>query len=316
MKNPKLPDLTSEQKDQILCDDKPLAITALWKQSPCALTTLWEIVNTLNAVKFARTWELLYEIKSSTEAASSAQPESLFDENRLAALTDLSERLREIWEVLKPERAFEQILNIEDRIFKGPPFLNKEIAALLWAMDEKLMCDFHQMIFVQIPKAKAEFYDKAGPFGDVIAKKFEESARELKWARTCMAMELYTAAVYHLTRAAEAVLLDVAARCGIKKTLSGDDIDAACWGPVIAVIRKYLEDEIARLGKGGPRTKAKANRLKLFQTTNRHLKEIKDLWRDPASHGIEVYDESTAQDAYKSIEQLLVNYAKNGTRKF
>jgi len=90
----------------------------------------------------------------------------------------------------------------------------------------------------------------------------------------------------------------------------------ASWGEIIGTIDTILDTKIKSLkGKGsGKRTSKKMSNLAHYQTISKELGAIKDLWRDPVSHGRTEYNEHQSLNAFEHIKEFMKRLASKATK--
>jgi hypothetical protein len=276
-----------------------LAISEARKQSPCVLT-LWEIVNTLNAIKFSETWKSLQSIKLAVDEAAKNDPANLLTEGYFSAIENLTKELREICEGLALGRAFDAMVNLDCRLFDGLPWLSRDASMLLWDVDEKTRGELHSMIFVQIPPDKAQFFEQDALFGPAVqnAASMELNA-EIRAAGNCLAADLNTAAVFHLMRVVEHGARSLAARLDV--ALSKKQISQSEWQTLI----QAMEVRISRSQRHKKPIPLKPGELKLFRGAIMDIKSFKDLWRNDVMHTRGNYKFHDAKNVKEYVEHFM-----------
>jgi len=176
--------------------------------------------------------------------------------------------------------------------------------------------ELKEQVFAFISPSKLEFFEQDTLFGENVNKEFPDAVLEIKAFGNCMAADLHTAAVFHLTRAAEVALIELTERLKIKRSKSGLTVNIAGWGDIIGAIDVFLDEKIQSLkGKGsGKRTSKKLSELVYYQTISKELGAIKDLWRDPVSHGRTEYNQRQALDAFEHIKEFMMRLASRNTK--
>ena len=62
------------------------------------------------------------------------------------------------------------------------------------------------MMFLSVTNEAAALYLESNPFGESVAVAFPSASQDIQEAMKCFACERYTATVFHLMRAAEALM--------------------------------------------------------------------------------------------------------------
>jgi hypothetical protein len=182
--------------------------------------------------------------------------------------------------------------------------IENETAQVCLAMQRELWTKH----FIYIPGAKENFFEQDALFGDDVTKNFPSAVPEIRAAGNCIAAEFYTAAVFHLTRATEVGLLALAAHLKIKKVGNGTAIRLAQWGDIIRSIDDCLSTQILPLAKGR-RLQKKQEKLQFYQGVALEFRAIKDLWRNPVSHGVKTYDEHEVMSVFIHVKALMTRLA-------
>jgi len=252
-------------------------------------------------------WELLSLKLKEYEAVGSRAPGATPIPQELQALTSLIAHLKCQCERLELGKAHDRVLRFENTVENGlctNSIIFNELTQLHGVM--KLELDERTLTF--IPEDRTTFFEKDNLFGDEVSKQFPSAAADIKAAGNCMASVLDTAAVFHLTRAAEIGLFSLARHLNIKKVKDGTAIKLATWGQIIESIDKHIQDKL--LTTKGRRTAKKQTQLHFYQGISRVFSEIKDLWRNPVSHSGKTYDYNKAIVVYGHIKHLMEQLAE------
>jgi len=276
--------------------------------SPGRLISLWEIVNTLHASKFARTWEKFQTIKLSVEAAAASDPSGFLGDQELSRLYSLVQDLRQFSMALDTPRSFDQILHLEDTIDAGGPFLCREIASLLVAVDEKIMIDLRTSVFVQIPAGKARLYDQEALFEESVFKSFEQARADIKAAGNCLALGLNTAAVFHLMRVVEFGMRDLAEELGVR--WKHKTVETADWGMLIKGIRNRIALRQKRFDKSKRKKKGENEILRFYSGLVDEMNVFRENWRNNTMHTRGFYNASEADGVYIRVRDFMLKLAR------
>jgi hypothetical protein len=197
--------------------------------------------------------------------------------------------------------------------------------------------------FVEIEKNKADFLEQKNLFGKQVGKAFPSANDEIKAAGNCLAMDLNTAAVFHLMRAAEIGMRALAVSLGVKLTHKGKrkPIEHGGWNEIIEKIEKEYKgveiivhvadphDEIIqrienkiqeRRGKYDKSTKKNQNRkefefLKFCRIMADELYRFKELDRDNTMHSIRSYNEAEAKGVFDRVRDFMQRLSKEVSEK-
>lgn len=164
-----------------------------------------------------------------------------------------------------------------------------------------------QLTFVFVPTEKAKQFEKDARyalFGPNVYFRFKSAREDIKLAGTCMALELHTAAVFHLMRAAEVGLLAFAKHLKIKKA-SGQPVGDVPWGTLIKEIDDRLNPPPSPAIPGVAKKNKRKPKSNFYKEVSIEFREIKDLWRNPVSHGVKQYNEQLALNAFTHVNNLM-----------
>jgi hypothetical protein len=157
--------------------------------------------------------------------------------------------------------------------------------------------------FVMIEKNKSEFLEQKNLFGKQVAKAFPSACDEIKAAGNCLAMDLNTAAVFHLMRVAELGMRALARRLKVK--CKKNTIDSGGWSEIItgienATAARWLKAPKAKIA----RRKAVAF-LKLCEISADELNVFKEVWRNNVMHAGQLNNEHEAHGVYIRVRDFM-----------
>jgi hypothetical protein len=152
----------------------------------------------------------------------------------------------------------------------------------------------------RIPADKVEFLEKDDLFGiDVKNAASDEINMEIKAAGNCIAMDLNTAAIFHLMRIVEHGARALATIMGV--TMSKRQISMATWGRLVKAMR-------ARIRKAQRRKNPvplDPGDLQFFQGLIHNIGFFKDLWRNEVMHTKGNYDIAEARKAQFHVKAFM-----------
>ena len=151
--------------------------------------------------------------------------------------------------------------------------------------------------FAFIPADKVEYFEQHDLFGEGVSSAFPSAQPEIKDAGNCLAADLYTAAVFHLMRAAEHGLRALARHLRVKMSVQ---LEYACWEEVIRAIDKKLV--VLRTKSRG---KKKSEALEFYRLTLSECEMMKDVWRNPVAHARRRYNEVEAISVCSRVRDFM-----------
>jgi hypothetical protein len=159
--------------------------------------------------------------------------------------------------------------------------------------------------FVYISKPNAEFCEQDALFGEEFHKNASaEINSEIKAAGNCIAVDLHTAAVFHLMRVAEYGLRALANH--LQVAIAPDDLEYKEWNAIIDQIEVTLKER-GRSPQGT--AKIKAEERELYSGLATDLRGFKDVFRNSVMHTRDTYKASEAEGVYDRVRDFMVRLA-------
>lgn len=160
--------------------------------------------------------------------------------------------------------------------------------------------------FVQIHKQRRSFYEQdSPPFGDAVARQFSEATRDISDAARCLALEQWTATVFHLMRVLEIGLRRFSDMINVP--FKGD-IELENWKNIIDQLEKHIKSLEQTLPKGPE----KDNDLRFYASAASQFWHFKNAWRNHVSHSRATYDERDAVMIWNSVREFMTAIATRG----
>lgn len=160
-----------------------------------------------------------------------------------------------------------------------------------------LGAELSQRLFVKLKGSNREYFDQDyGLFGDEVDDAFPDAITEISEAGKCMALERYTAAVFHLMRAMEIGIRVLATKLGAN--ILNKHGDTLPWGILIANIKGKIE--------ALPDGQEKDDWLVLHSL----LHSANRAYRTKTAHPATSYDEKQAFAAFHATKSFLIEMAE------
>ncbi len=125
---------------------------------------------------------------------------------------------------------------------KGARIDYSSLDADLRHVDDAIMRDLWDIRFINVSPTLSSYIDNGDLFGESVVKAFPDAVEDIKSAGNCMAVELSTAAVFHLMRDSEYGMRRLAKRLNVrvthKKTMC--PLEYADWDKIITGIKKKI----------------------------------------------------------------------------
>jgi len=173
--------------------------------------------------------------------------------------------------------------------------------SLLKELHNDLVIDLANSLFLTIPFDQAEFYVQSQPlFGQEVGDAFPDADADIAAAGRCLALEEWTAAVFHLMRASEVALRLLARRLRIRKT------EIKEWATLLQDIDRVLIQLRQRR-----RTSKRDRNLQYYSQARSSFAAFKDAWRNHVMHSRVEYDKKEAMKIYEHVKALMQQLVVN-----
>lgn len=184
-----------------------------------------------------------------------------------------------------------------------------DILSTLESIRSMVETELESRKFIYIPSPDDEKIKQAKPFGNRVYQAFPSARQDLTDAGTAFAMELYTACVFHLMRAAEYGIRALAWDRRVKVlTKAGKPypLDLATWEEIL----RGLDAEIGKTSlwpkaKGEIRTQA----TEFYGTAIQEIRGFKDTWRNHVMHTRGEYTQEDAVQIMSHVKRFLMTLA-------
>lgn len=160
-----------------------------------------------------------------------------------------------------------------------------------------LLIDMSGPWFLLIRQDRREFYEQSRqPFGEAVAERFPEAASDIAAASRCVALDEWTACVFHSMRALELGLRAIAAEV----ELPAEAMAHENWKNVIDQVERKIRDM-----EGLPKSSEKIERLRVLSSLASDFRYFKDAWRNHVSHSHAVYAEVEGIRVYQHVRSFM-----------
>ena len=174
----------------------------------------------------------------------------------------------------------------------------KTLEVQIHELSADLFEELVEPLFLFVPAAKREGYEqKEPPFGQRVADTFPDAVRDIAAAGRCLALDEWTASVFHLMRVLEHGLHAFAKCLGVAFPTP---IELENWKNII----DKIEAEIRQLEQL-PKSTNKAERTKLYSQVACQFRYFKDAWRNHVSHSREHYDQREAETVWAHVRDFM-----------
>ncbi len=184
----------------------------------------------------------------------------------------------------------ERIIN--DYKNAGQSDLHLMLSQLQSRIDDELSLTF----FRHVTKEQAELFSQTKPFGEKVADKFPKAIEDIDEATKCMALERYTAAVFHLMRVMEIGVQHLGKKLKVPNPAERE------WHKILTAVNGAIKQ------LSNPPTpitaKQKSQRDKLAQAAV-YLENVKNAWRNSVMHPKATYTEVEARRVYDTVKTYM-----------
>ena len=125
-------------------------------------------------------------------------------------------------------------------------------------------------------------------------------------------MDLNTAAVFHLMRAAEFGMRALAVHLKVKLTQKGKlkPIEHGGWDEIINHIENKIEERREKYDKSVKKNRKEFEFLKFCRMLADDLYKFKEIWRNNTMHSITSYNESEALGVFDRVRDFMQTLSK------
>lgn len=162
--------------------------------------------------------------------------------------------------------------------------------------------ELEDIYLLHVASARQDLWEARQLFGSEVAKSFASASADIEEAGKCLALERYTACVFHLMR-----VMEVGLRA-LGKSLNDASIDPA-KNPSWKDILRKCEGELAKASKD--RCAEWRADDQFFSAATANLLAVKDAWRNPTMHVEINYTEETALDVFNVVKSFMRTLAKS-----
>jgi hypothetical protein len=190
----------------------------------------------------------------------------------------------------------------------GVPDPSADIRRDLAAFRKTIEMELQKRRFVYVSAEKSKYFAKEQIFGVEVYDAFPSARTDLAQAGDCLAISLPTACVFHLMRAAEHGLRQLARKMKVTLTHTGKScpVEFADWEKIIAAIRDKITE--ARKLSAGPKRQEK---LEAYSNAADHCEYMRDIWRNNLAHARREYIDTEAVAAYDRVRDFMIFLAKH-----
>jgi len=178
----------------------------------------------------------------------------------------------------------------------------KELSIRSDELRENITSELISKVFLMVREENVDFYRQPEPpFGSEVAQRFEANY-DIEAGTRCLALEEWTASVFHMMRVLEKGLHWLAAEIGVEMT---PDIELSNWKNIIDEIEKQI-----RSLEQAPKSKTKSQKNQFYCEVATNFYYFKEAWRNHVSHSRETYDERRAKEIWSHVRSFMQRLAE------
>lgn len=271
-----------------------------WEAEPHKLWSLWDMLRFSNAAFITAFLQL--ERQLGFGFALDPLAETANFEWRSQAKTVLRE-MGEECALIGLDRHKEKC----DRLVSSMDVYNIEAAsALLTELRNDIQREMTRHAYFLVPENVKSVYDEDDKplFGAAVDDAFPNSRREIAEAGRCLALDRWTACVFHLMRALELALHKWAADIGVD--FQSTPVELKNWNNVLDRAERHLK-ELRQHAKSNDRDQALQYHSELVLL----VRGVKDAWRNHVSHARVTYDQRAATSIWNNVRDIMNRIASS-----
>ena len=214
----------------------------------------------------------------------------------IQAISDTETALKE---AELPARFYRRLDRIKETI-KEDKYNGDVVAALLQELIYDLLDELSEPKFFYVAKDHRHLFETEAPFGAAVAETFHDANKDILAAARCLALDEWTACVFHLMRVLELGLRSVAEMVG----LPAEQTTSENWKNIIDQIEKRI-----RSIESEPKSTEKREKLRVYSGAAVQFRYFKDAWRNHVSHSRAHYDLKEAESIWNHVKTFLEQLA-------
>src|ERR1039458_495119 len=230
--------------------------------------------------------------------------------NNAAATDHEKERLKSVlaelrhhsvW--LEATEALGRIDKFSNKLSQPEPCNYLVILSEIDGIKDSIVQELVKRKFVYIHTGEQRYFENDCLFGKDVEKAFGSARTDLIEAGNCKALDLHTAAVFHLMRVVERGLRALAKSLGIEK-INEKELEYVGLNPLIEEVEKTVEIVVKPIALS-KNSESKDRDLAYYRGLLVDLRHFKDVDRDPVSHTRKTYDPRTAPVVFRNVESFM-----------
>jgi hypothetical protein len=197
-----------------------------------------------------------------------------------------------------------------EKIESGTLISFEEMKCDVTELRKRMHDELKSKTYLLIPEIEADFYKADQPFGEVVENSFPSAAYDIAEASKCIALDRPTACVFHLMRAIEFGLRELA------RSIKGQDLYSSNWNKSLNDFDSALNElrfAIQANTKAKPEGWEKQERF--LSEASALLRNVKNTWRNKVMHIEKKYTSGEAISIFETSKKFMVFLAEGGLRE-
>lgn len=181
-------------------------------------------------------------------------------------------------------------------------FRISQAEALLKELHNDIVRFYGEQYSLEIGSKDRWLYEQADPvFGRQVEEAFAECSFDVSAAGRCLALNEWTAAVFHLMRVLERGLHRLASDLEVPMSAA---VEYENWRNIIDSIEKTIRS-MEQLPKG----QEKSDKLRVYSAMAANLWLVKEAWRNHVAHSRAIYDQRMAMNIFNHTKAFMEELA-------
>lgn len=156
----------------------------------------------------------------------------------------------------------------------------------------RLLDELAKEFYFQVRREDIQLYGRKALFGEAVAKKFNQAEADIENAGNCLALHQPTACVFHLMRALEIAVRQLAKRLELTIT------PQTTW--------RQLTDQMNPKIRNMPAaTEAQKTKRNKWEAASTNLHHVGSIWRNNTMHPAASYTQDEARDVFNATRVFM-----------
>lgn len=277
--------------------------TPAWVSNPHALVSLWEMLEPYAA--FFSRWFAEFRDTERRLGGVADQDKPLADAELAALASGYVVSDAQAWFLeLGMSSTARQLASMGISLssgydwWTGRPVTARLVREQLLAALQRMREETESLGFLFVPERRAQLYNYPLESWQLVVERFPSVQADIEAGSRCLALECYTAAVYHYMRVFERGFHVLARDRGV-----------AAKGKEIGVVVGELEPKLKAISQWPNTIATKRQAEAFYGGLMLEVRSLKDKWRNPVSHLGGPYEELEAQSALLHVRNFMVALA-------